>query len=71
MEDSHATVLDLRKVNAEDLKEFDETDTTDKEQAEDSKPLSDTLSVSTPVDDRVSFFAVYDGHGGKIHIWAW
>ena len=48
MEDSHATVLDLQIVRADD---------------KDFKPAS--------VEDRLSFFGVYDGHGGdKVALFA-
>ncbi|MCJ1283874.1 Protein phosphatase 2C 2 [Xylographa opegraphella] len=48
MEDSHATVLDLQAIRAED---------------KDFKPAS--------VRDRLSFFGVYDGHGGdKVALFA-
>lgn len=40
MEDSHATVLDLKRL--------------DEEEADD------------PIRERVSFFGVYDGHGGGL-----
>lgn len=59
MEDSHATVLDLRKVNAEDMREAEEADPAEK---------SETISAPTPMEDRISFFAVYDGHGGKLQV---
>ncbi|MCJ1379098.1 Protein phosphatase 2C 2 [Xylographa soralifera] len=48
MEDSHATILDLQVVRADD---------------KDFKPAS--------VEDRLSFFGVYDGHGGdKVALFA-
>lgn len=59
MEDAHAMVLDLRKGNPEDLKEFDESDTTEVKETKGDK-------TPTPIEDRVSFFAVYDGHGGEL-----
>lgn len=61
MEDSHAAVLDLRKKNPEDLQDFDETEVSNKPTKNNGLVLED----STPVADRVSFFAVYDGHGGE------
>lgn len=60
MEDSHATVLDLRKINAEDLKAVEEGDSV-------KKDAVDSELAPTPAEDRISFFAVYDGHGGKFY----
>lgn len=57
MEDSHATVLDLRKGKTQI---GDETDV-----AKSEKDKSEANLTPTPAGDRVSFFAVYDGHGGK------
>lgn len=55
MEDSHATVLDLRKIKPEDLKLVD---------AYNPSEETESGTDSTPSDERISFFAVYDGHGG-------
>lgn len=56
MEDAHATILDMREVSDYQLPNEDEDD---KEKSKTPEKTDDSN------DEQVSFFGVYDGHGGE------
>ncbi|WEJ92918.1 Protein phosphatase 2C 2 [Yamadazyma tenuis] len=59
MEDAHATILDMH-----DVKKF-EVDQDDAEDKEHEVPKSNGVTNDDSDQEHVSFFGVYDGHGGE------
>lgn len=71
MEDAHSAVLDLNPISTSfDIPIGSSTNAfLNKFEDNFAQKQSELAKSHTPIDKRVSFFGVYDGHGGEFYIY--